>query len=109
MALRPCQAPASVPARCCDKFLYGFKGAPPARQADRGRPDSRKIRGTCTESVNELGSDATSGEGCRGLSPQVAGQPGPLPLARERTGRVPLPRRADAPHPAAAHPAVTRR
>ena len=79
-----------------------------ARPTGVGR-DSRKIRGTCTESVNELGSDATSGEGCRGLSPQVAGQPGPLPLARERTGRVPLPRRADAPHPAAAHPAVTRR
>ena len=49
------------------------------------------------------------GEGCWGLSPQVAGQPGPLPLARERTGRGPLPA---APMPRTRpqqHPAVTRR
>ena len=36
--------------------LYGFKGAPSARQADRPRPDSRRMRRTCTESVNEPGS-----------------------------------------------------
>jgi hypothetical protein len=44
-----------------------------------------------------------------GVPPQVAGQPGPLPLARERTGagRCP-PRRYPAPR-RTAHPAVTRR
>ena len=32
-----------------DNFLYSFKGAPPARQADRGRPrlaeDTRDVHG----------------------------------------------------------------
>jgi hypothetical protein len=33
----------------CYNFLYGFKGAPPARQADRLRPVSWRMRGTYME------------------------------------------------------------
>ena len=41
LASPPCSLPGvppEAPARCCDNFLYGFKGAPSARQADRPRP-----------------------------------------------------------------------
>jgi hypothetical protein len=38
----------------CYKFPHSFKGAPPARQADRPRPRLARMRGTFTESVNEL-------------------------------------------------------
>jgi hypothetical protein len=31
------------------------KGAPAARQANRPKPRLARMRGTCTESVNELG------------------------------------------------------
>src|ERR1700756_4038335 len=40
-------------------FFTIIKGAPSARQADRPRPRLARMRGTCTGSVNELGSDAT--------------------------------------------------
>ena len=66
------------------------------------------MRGTSTESVNEPGPRRSS-EGCRGLSPQVAGQPGSLPLARERTGRGPLPAAPMPRTPPQPQPAVTRR
>jgi hypothetical protein len=59
---RQCLTPLDPSARArqsCDNFLYGFKGAPSARQADRPRPRLARMRGTGTESVNELGSDAT--------------------------------------------------
>ena len=48
---------------------------------DRPGPISRST-GTSTESVNERRSAAPWRPGEGGLSPQVAGQPGPLPLAR---------------------------
>jgi hypothetical protein len=49
------------------------------------------MRGTDTESVNELGSDAPGRRKVLGTLAAGGGQPGPLPLARERTGRGPLP------------------
>ena len=87
----------------CYNFLHGFKGAPSARQADRPRLRLARMRGTCTESVNELGSDATGSEGCWGLSPQVGGS-----LARSLLrGSAPVAcrcRRADGPAPGRSTP-----
>jgi hypothetical protein len=74
-------APADAPA-AGENFLYVFKGAPSARQTNRPGPISPRMRGTSTESVNERGSAAGTGQGCWGLSPQVAGSLARLPLAR---------------------------
>jgi hypothetical protein len=75
-----------------DERRVAVKGAPSARQADQPRSRLARMRGTGPESVNELGGvTRQGGEGCWGFSPQVAGQPGPLPLARERNSRGPLP------------------
>jgi hypothetical protein len=83
--------------RACDNFLYSFKGAPSARRADRPEACSQRMRDMHEEALNELGgASRRGGEGVAGDSPQVAGQPGPLPPARKRTGAGRCPR-ADAP------------
>jgi hypothetical protein len=39
----------------CDNFLYSFKGAPSARQADRARPCSQRPRDMYEEALDEPG------------------------------------------------------
>ena len=90
-------------------LLTTFKGAPSARQADWPRPRLARTRGTCTESVNKLGSEATGRQRVLGIlaAGGWAGWPTPSCAGAHRSRAAA--RRADAPHLAAAHPAVTRR
>ena len=98
---------------CCDKFLYGFKGTPSARQADQPWPCSRRIRATCTEkreraegarSVSDRGSGA-SRRRWRAAWPAAssagAHRRGPLPA-------TPLPRTSPQATPRRYAPLVTR-
>jgi hypothetical protein len=59
--------------RSCDKFLYGFKGAPSARQADRHRPRLAKDAHGEHGERERAGVLRRGGQEWWGLSPQVAG------------------------------------
>ena len=85
----------------CYNFLHGFKGAPSARQADRHGPRLAEDARDALGNVNERGL-CRSGEEWWGLSPQVAGSLARFLLRGSAPSRAAA-RRADAPHPAAAH------
>jgi hypothetical protein len=95
--------PVSMPVSTCYNFLYGFKGAPSARQADR----PLAMLAACARHPRKSVSRApgmTRGyvEWRWGVSPQVAGQPGPSPQRDSAPARAAA-RRAVTPCPATAH------
>jgi hypothetical protein len=97
---RHADAMPQMPCRChADAvriFFTIIKGAPSARHAARARPRLARMRGTCTENVNEQEVLCRSGAGWWGLSPQVAGQPDRFLLHESAPSRAaargPLPR-----------------
>ena len=73
-----------------------LKGAPPARQSTGSGRDSRRMLGTCTDSVNKRDVLRRGGGSMRGLSPQVAGSPARFLLRNGAPSRAaaaaPMPR-----------------
>jgi hypothetical protein len=94
-----------MPYRCCEDFLHDHQGR---TFGTPGRPalvvlaeDARDVYG---EALNKRRAPRRAARMAGSLAPG-SGQPGPLPLARQRTGAGRCPPRRYPPHPLQQHPA----
>jgi hypothetical protein len=91
-----------------NNFMYGFKGAPSARQPDRPRPIPRRMRWTCPESVERAGQCVWRRRGAGDSRRRWRGSLARR-LQRDSAPARAAARRAAAPHRPQPHPAVTHR